>query len=423
MAEDPAKSDRDAFEGASVAELTTEIVSAYVAHNSLATSDLARLIGVVAAELRAVGHTPDPAPAKAEPAVPVRRSIQRDRLTCLVCGKRQKMLRRHLGVAHDLTPGEYRARFGLKPDYPMVAPSYSEERAELARKIGLGGLRKRRAARRRPPCQTALRQPSEHCRSAALGLPLRPLRLTAAATEVARLNPEDRPGLPPADRAALGTGLLPAPPARGQPLRHHRFHLSHWRSSHTIARPTGRRRKGTSCASSKAPSGTIQIPRIGRMLSRPPMMRMIPSGMRTQRNEGSLSQQHKTRSGDRAAPFRADRTDDQVCSASRSAAACSCSEETDDGTSRMFGSRHYCGLALRRRGRAGSSSAVSVSFSSSVFARRSSSARARAGCRAPSDRRVDPLAHRDVDLARGVLAEAPAAALDRQAEEGPRSVS
>jgi predicted transcriptional regulator len=154
MAEDPAKSDQDALEGASLAELTTEIVSAYVAHNALATSDLARLIGVVATELRSVGRTPDPAPVKAEPAVPVRRSIHRDRLTCLVCGKRHKMLRRHLGVAHDLTPGEYRALFGLKSDYPMVAPSYSEERAELARKIGLGGLRKKTTSQRR-------RQPSK----------------------------------------------------------------------------------------------------------------------------------------------------------------------------------------------------------------------------------------------------------------------
>ena len=83
MAEQPAKLDQDPPEGASVAELTTEIVSAYVAHNSLATSDLARLIGVVAAELQAVGREPDPAPVKAEPAVPIRRSIQRDRLTCL----------------------------------------------------------------------------------------------------------------------------------------------------------------------------------------------------------------------------------------------------------------------------------------------------------------------------------------------------
>jgi predicted transcriptional regulator len=155
MAEQPAKLDQDPPEGTSVAELTTEIVSAYVAHNSLATSDLARLIGVVAAELRAVGREPDPAPAKAEPAVPIRRSIHRDRLTCLVCGKRQKMLRRHLGVAHGLAPSEYRELFGLKEDYPMVAPSYSEERAELARKIGLGGLRKKATAqRRRPPSKS-----------------------------------------------------------------------------------------------------------------------------------------------------------------------------------------------------------------------------------------------------------------------------
>jgi predicted transcriptional regulator len=149
MAEHPAKSDQDVTQGASLAELTTEIVSAYVAHNALATSDLARLIGVVAAELRAVGREPESTSAKVEPAVPIRRSIQRDRLTCLICGKRQKMLRRHLGVAHGLTPADYREMFGLKPDYPMVAPSYSEERAELARKIGLGGLRKKGAPRRR----------------------------------------------------------------------------------------------------------------------------------------------------------------------------------------------------------------------------------------------------------------------------------
>lgn len=155
MAEHPANLDQDPPEGASVAELTTEIVSAYVAHNALATSDLARLIGVVAAELRAVGREPEPTPAKTEPAVPIRRSIHRDRLTCLVCGKRQKMLRRHLGVAHNLTPGQYRELFGLKPDYPMVAPSYSEERAELARKIGLGGLRKKATSpRRRQPARS-----------------------------------------------------------------------------------------------------------------------------------------------------------------------------------------------------------------------------------------------------------------------------
>ena len=153
MAEQLEKLDQEPPEGASLAELTAEIVSAYVAHNALATSDLARLIGVVAAELRAVGRMPAPKPAGIEPAVPIRRSVHRDSLTCLVCGKRQKMLRRHLGVAHDLTPGQYREQFGLKPDYPMVAPSYSESRAELARKIGLGGLR-RKSGPRRPRTST-----------------------------------------------------------------------------------------------------------------------------------------------------------------------------------------------------------------------------------------------------------------------------
>ncbi|HLT02626.1 MAG TPA: MucR family transcriptional regulator [Geminicoccaceae bacterium] len=156
MAEHPAKVDQDSPDGTSLAELTAEIVSAYVAHNPLATSDVARLIGIVAAELRAVGRQPEPAaPEQIEPAVPIRRSVQRDHLTCLICGKRQKMLRRHLGVAHDLTPEQYREMFGLKPDYPMVAPSYSEERAELARKIGLGGLRRKGAPRRRRQSATS----------------------------------------------------------------------------------------------------------------------------------------------------------------------------------------------------------------------------------------------------------------------------
>jgi predicted transcriptional regulator len=78
-----------------------------------------------------------PAEEKAKPAVPVRRSIRPDHLLCLVCGKPQKMLKRHLAVQHELTPAEYRERFGLKPDYPMAAPNYVQQRREvaLARKI------------------------------------------------------------------------------------------------------------------------------------------------------------------------------------------------------------------------------------------------------------------------------------------------
>jgi predicted transcriptional regulator len=97
------------------------------------------LITEIARELRAVGKEQQgPAPEKLAPAVSVRRSIFRDHLVCLACSKEQRMLKRHLANEHDLTPDAYRAMFGLKPDYPMVAPSYAEARRELAMKIGLG---------------------------------------------------------------------------------------------------------------------------------------------------------------------------------------------------------------------------------------------------------------------------------------------
>ncbi len=102
-------------------------------------ADLGELIGAVARALDALGReSTEPAPAKPEPAVPVRRSIQEDHLVCLVCGKQQKILRRHLAVAHQLTPAAYRELFGLMPDYPMTAPGYSRQRSEMARRAGLG---------------------------------------------------------------------------------------------------------------------------------------------------------------------------------------------------------------------------------------------------------------------------------------------
>jgi predicted transcriptional regulator len=128
----------------SLAVMTAEIVSAYVAHNQIATPDLVTLVGAVAAELRNVGKRAEqPAETKSEPAVPVRRSIGSDHLVCLVCGKRHKLLKRHLALEHGLTPTEYRDSFGLKPDYPMTAPSYAEQRRGLALKIGLGSRKKK----------------------------------------------------------------------------------------------------------------------------------------------------------------------------------------------------------------------------------------------------------------------------------------
>ena len=123
----------------SLATLTAEIASAYVANNTISTSDLGRLIAEVGRQLRALGGEQEVVePEKPEPAVSVRRSIGSDHLICLVCGKKQRLLKRHLAAAHDLTPADYRRLFDLKIDYPMVAPSYAEMRRDLAIKIGLG---------------------------------------------------------------------------------------------------------------------------------------------------------------------------------------------------------------------------------------------------------------------------------------------
>ena len=149
---DPAKS-------ASTAELTAEIVSAYVSNNEIALSDVAALITAVAGQLSRIGTAPEPVEVeKPEPAVPIRRSIQRDHLLCLVCGKPQKVLKRHLAVRHDLTPAQYRERFGLKPDYPMAAPSYVQRRQEVALQTGLGRLKK--PARRPRKKSTAKSSPA-----------------------------------------------------------------------------------------------------------------------------------------------------------------------------------------------------------------------------------------------------------------------
>lgn len=121
-------------------EGTAEIVAAYVKHNPVNVSDLLDIITTVGASLRGVTEG-GPAPEKPIPAVPVRRSVKNDHIVCLVCGQQQKMIKRHLQTAHDLSPDAYRELFDLKADYPLVAPSYSEIRSRLAKKFGLGRKR------------------------------------------------------------------------------------------------------------------------------------------------------------------------------------------------------------------------------------------------------------------------------------------
>jgi predicted transcriptional regulator len=120
-----------------VLALTAQIVSAHVSNNSVTPDALPLLIQDVYRTLSGVGHTP-PAPERPQPAVPVKKSVFADHIVCLEDGKKLKMLKRHLKTAYDMTPDQYRERWGLPPEYPMVAPDYASHRSSLAKKIGLG---------------------------------------------------------------------------------------------------------------------------------------------------------------------------------------------------------------------------------------------------------------------------------------------
>ena len=120
-----------------VLSLAVQIVSAHVAHNTVAVESLPALIQSVYSTLSTVG-TAAPEPEKLQPAVPIKKSVFPDHIVCLEDGKKLKMLKRHLKTTYDLTPEQYRERWGLPRDYPMVAPDYAEKRSALAKSIGLG---------------------------------------------------------------------------------------------------------------------------------------------------------------------------------------------------------------------------------------------------------------------------------------------
>lgn len=138
----------DSAGSAELLELTTEIVVAHVANNELSASDLPGLIEQVYGALARIasGNAPAAVAERPEPAVSIKKSIAPDYIVCLEDGKKLKMLKRYIKTRYNLTPDEYRARWGLPLDYPMVAPNYAAQRSELAKKIGLGsrgGRRKR----------------------------------------------------------------------------------------------------------------------------------------------------------------------------------------------------------------------------------------------------------------------------------------
>jgi predicted transcriptional regulator len=117
--------------------LTAQIVSAHVSNNSVSPDALPSLIQEVYKTLAGVGKEPISA-ERPQPAVPIKKSVFPDHIVCLEDGKKLKMLKRHLKTAYNMTPEQYRERWNLPPDYPMVAPNYARHRSSLAKKIGLG---------------------------------------------------------------------------------------------------------------------------------------------------------------------------------------------------------------------------------------------------------------------------------------------
>ena len=118
--------------------LTADIVAAHVSNNSVAVSDLPVLIGNVHQALAGLSSNVGAPQAAPEPAVPIRLSVKKDYIVCLDDGKKLKMLKRHLMTHYGMTPDDYRTKWGLPADYPMVAPAYAEQRRVLAKAIGLG---------------------------------------------------------------------------------------------------------------------------------------------------------------------------------------------------------------------------------------------------------------------------------------------
>jgi predicted transcriptional regulator len=140
--------------------LTTDVVTAYVANNSVAARDLPQLLASVHQTFSALLSPAPPEAEKPTPAVPIRKSITPDYLISLEDGKPYKSMKRHLG-RHGLTPAEYRTKWGLPPDYPMVAPNYAKQRSELAKALGLGQQRRKRADANGGPLKKRRGRPKE----------------------------------------------------------------------------------------------------------------------------------------------------------------------------------------------------------------------------------------------------------------------
>ena len=144
MAEEVAKSEQG-----NVLRMAVDIVAAYVSNNTVPAAQVPEVINTIYGSLTSLDSGTEAAPEPAKPAVSVRGSVTPDYIVCLEDGKKLKMLKRHLRAAYDMSPEEYRAKWGLAADYPMVAPNYAAQRSAFAKKIGLGRKKGQKQPRRR----------------------------------------------------------------------------------------------------------------------------------------------------------------------------------------------------------------------------------------------------------------------------------
>lgn len=145
MAEKPSH-DKICQDNERLLSFAVQIAAAHVGNNTVAVADLPNVISTVYQSLARLCAGTGTTEARTEPAVPVRRSVTPDYIICLEDGKKLKMLKRHLKTSYNMTPDQYRERWGLPADYPMVAPNYAKQRSKLAKQIGLGTSRRTRKA-------------------------------------------------------------------------------------------------------------------------------------------------------------------------------------------------------------------------------------------------------------------------------------
>ena len=144
------ESTRDNMGSSDLLLMTTEVVAAYLGNNSVPASQISEVISTVHhALINLSSDVREPEPEPLRPAVPIKKSVTPEFIICLEDGKQLKMLKRHLRTTYDMTPEEYRAKWGLPASYPMVAPNYAKQRSDFAKKIGPGRQTTRRTGRRR----------------------------------------------------------------------------------------------------------------------------------------------------------------------------------------------------------------------------------------------------------------------------------